>query len=384
MQDSTEDWEREAPKMRDVYANSVCNIAAAACSDPEEAMFKATEPEQILPHVLTTSLFDGKPSPYYVYENDYWDKQTDGPIQNRGWILQERFLAPRVLYFGQHQMLFECQEDHKCEGFPNGTPTHISRKNIDPLLDYLRLRQPENKHEFSIHVFNLWSELVTHYSNCDLTKPSDKMFAIAGIAKFFRDITDDQYLAGWWRSSLLHSLDWRVYEPRHLRDTLYRAPSWSWASTDSPLVARGISPTVKYLVKIVDVKVSTQGSDPFVNVIGGTLLLKCSFFGAQCHYRAPHDLVLRTEKGEIATFFYRDSLNIEFTEGKELICIPYKSDYSRDNDGDEQPVIMFHMAEEVRTCGEQVQFRRLGWFQLFDPEAEKFRRVRDSAEICLV
>ncbi|KAF2178047.1 hypothetical protein K469DRAFT_525709, partial [Zopfia rhizophila CBS 207.26] len=40
IQDSQEDWESEAPKMRYVYGGSVCNVAASASSTPDSGMFR--------------------------------------------------------------------------------------------------------------------------------------------------------------------------------------------------------------------------------------------------------------------------------------------------------------------------------------------------------
>ena len=214
VQDSTKDWEAEAATMRHVYANSACNIVAAASRDPEEGMFRLRNAENIRPRIVQSSLFVKRPTPHYIFEKGYWDQQIRGPLHNRGWVFQERFLAPRVLYFGKHQVLWECLCEHKCEGFPQGIPGHWSDKSVDPLLDLLLKKSIERRTQMDVWVFNLWNDLVKQYSRCELTKASDKMFAMAGIAKLFRDITGDEYVAGWWKSRLLESLDWRVYGPR--------------------------------------------------------------------------------------------------------------------------------------------------------------------------
>jgi hypothetical protein len=38
----------------------------------------------------------------------------------RGWVQQERLLAPRILYFGRGQLFWECRDYNACESFPNG------------------------------------------------------------------------------------------------------------------------------------------------------------------------------------------------------------------------------------------------------------------------
>jgi len=40
-------------------------------------------------------------------------------------VLQERLLAPRVLYFGLDMMVFECAAGMVCERFPYGLPRGV-------------------------------------------------------------------------------------------------------------------------------------------------------------------------------------------------------------------------------------------------------------------
>lgn len=45
-------------------------------------------------------------------------------------------------------------------------------------------------------VFLHWSDLVRGYSKCELTKESDRLIALSGLAQTFQDFTGDEYLAG--------------------------------------------------------------------------------------------------------------------------------------------------------------------------------------------
>jgi hypothetical protein len=80
-----------------------------------------------------------------------------------------------------------------------------------------------------------WYKLVEEYSSCKLTKDEDILVAISGIAKSWRDITGDEYLAGIWQRSLAFGLLWRANRNATkyfgcTRCPTWRAPSWSWAS----------------------------------------------------------------------------------------------------------------------------------------------------------
>jgi hypothetical protein len=121
-------------------------------------------------------------------------------------------------------------------------------------------------------VYILYRDLVKNYAQCALTKVSDRLPAFAGIAKLFCEATNDTYLAGLWRSRLLESLNWRVYEPRTKDDLLpYRAPSWSWASIDGPFRPELATYSSQYLIQVVDVKVQPRGEDPAGAVVDGFL-----------------------------------------------------------------------------------------------------------------
>ena len=385
IQDSIEDWEAEAPTMRYIYANSACNIAASASSDPEDGMFRLRDPECIRPRTITSSLFAETPRPHYIFEKGYWNREIfDGPLHNRGWVFQERFLASRVLYFGKRQVLWECFSEHKCEGFPQGIPAHWSDKSVEPLLNTLSETEPNKTKNTSIFVFNLWNDLIKQFSQCELTNPSDKMFAMAGLAKLFQDVTGDEYVAGWWKSHLLESLDWRVFEPRPLQGSGYRAPSWSWASVDSPVRPQGMSPGMEILITLVDIQVITRGSDGMVNILGATLTLRGAGFTAVCHYLDNGRRVLQTDRGSLSTWFYPDSLDTALSEGKRIYCILYKRFFSYDIHRKACPRVTCFITEDAGVHADTIRYRRLGHIVLDEDQFEKFGTEHEHSLIVLI
>jgi hypothetical protein len=100
LQDSKIDWEREASSMRDVYANSVCNIAATASNGPHDGLFRSRHHSKCLPGIVEAALLENTVDRYFIYDAYYWHHQIlDTPLHRRGWVLQERLLAPRTLHF---------------------------------------------------------------------------------------------------------------------------------------------------------------------------------------------------------------------------------------------------------------------------------------------
>ena len=127
----------------------------------------------------------------------------------------------------------------------------------------------------------LWYSMVHAYSVRQLTFPSDKLPAMAGIASRVQEITHDDYLAGHWRREMERSLFWESFtldlSDPPARAANYRAPSWSWASIDGRInspsynLARGgaIPPPIQ----IVDVSTRIDGNNPFGSVSDAKLVI---------------------------------------------------------------------------------------------------------------
>lgn len=62
----------------------------------------------------------------------------------------------------------------------------------------------------------------------------DKFAAIGGAAKLMAELTDDEYIAGFFRKSIVSQLAWypALQDRSVQRPNIWRAPSWSWASVD--------------------------------------------------------------------------------------------------------------------------------------------------------
>ena len=93
----------------------------------------------------------------------------------------------------------------------------------------------------NLGMFELWKRTVEVYSRTRLTVSRDKLIALSGIAQEFSEKIQSKYVAGLWRKHLESQLLWQVNEL--YRDGVFenpgrrdprRAPSFSWASIDTP------------------------------------------------------------------------------------------------------------------------------------------------------
>lgn len=224
LQDSEDDWLCEAGMMGEVYRHSYLNIALAGAAENSEASFTERHAEAIRPAYIEAHWDDQPPEGHYIIDEEFQSDLNHSKLRSRGWVLQEVFLAPRVLYLGKSQMWYECIEGVACETYPGWVPSAWTNQTGSYSLQSAR-QEPAN------HL--LWDSVVEAYSSCDLTVLSDRMIAISGVANFFRQALGDEYMAGLWKSQLPAELMWRTKRHRTtVRTVQYRAPSWSWCSIE--------------------------------------------------------------------------------------------------------------------------------------------------------
>lgn len=254
IQDDNKDWQRQACKMPAIYENSYVTIAATAsdsstggCFRKAEQRYKAQELSIEDRSGTTHKIFVRHHLPHWMSANPrYFGRHFEEfPIWNRGWIMQERLLAPRVIHFGRHELMWECTEAARCEcSFLDhiGRDHEIDEDNskLDKIRHYRSIAQDkEEKEETQLTRQSIyeasppqrWRALVSKYSSLSLTMEKDIFPALAGLAKQWNRNVNDEYIAGMWKGNLPIDLLWQVMSPqkRKIEHSNWRAPSWSWA-----------------------------------------------------------------------------------------------------------------------------------------------------------
>lgn len=363
--------------MREVYTNAACNVAASASNSPAGGLFRSRVTKDIRPGIVTSNLASQEPEEFYMFDKGYWDRHLlYGALHTRGWVFQERFLSPRQIYFTRSQVMWECLEEHKCEGLPLGIPLHESSKSIKRLLSPQR-NDDETKVEglMPFDALDLWIDIVATYSKCEFSVKEDKLYALGGIAKLFQEVTGDTYLAGLWRSRLLHQLDWYTLMPQSRVMSKYRAPSWSWASVDGPVQPTHPAQGYHFLAEVVDASVTTTSEgDDLVNVIGGSITLRAKVYDITCEPKhSPTNsgvvYVDFTDKAfpPFTTWLYLDALEDSLVRSGQTSLLPLKNqevvwqDLERNQSGDTKEVTCL-ILEKFGASGNT--YRKIGWIKL--------------------
>ena len=260
VQDDKHDVGHEMTKMDDIYSHAECNIMALVAQ--EEALFSSRDPSRVdwQPNIMQ---MPGTSAFLYVMVRNRspWQKTVErAPLAGRAWVLQERYLARRKLYFGKDQICWECRESRCSESFPTfsgqgGKPVISNLGQVDDntfdswscfgitdsvhssinmdLIEHLtgldRMPSDPSVEELQERASN-WATFVSGYPSLHLTFMHDKLAAISGIAKRFSNFTGLQYVAGMWLEFLPGSLLWSMRHPSRPVPETYRCPSWSWAS----------------------------------------------------------------------------------------------------------------------------------------------------------
>ncbi|KAF5718750.1 heterokaryon incompatibility protein [Fusarium mundagurra] len=348
--------------MQHVYSNSVFTIAATGSDSPDDTLLHARDLDLVRIGKVQCSLFSDEPQPGIIYDSAYWERHLgEGPLYNRGWAFQERVLSPRVMHFGRHQMLWECRSRHRCEAFPEGIPDHKTTKELDTLIEV------QDNTPMTDDLTRLWCCLVQEYCECSLTFPSDKLHAMAGIAKLFETATGDEYVAGLWRSRFIELLHWSAAEVKPLQSTDYRAPSWSWASIDSRIWywARGSRAT--NLAHLVDISVLNKTSDRMSTVLSACAVVRARVIPAVCKSVGMGGVTFRCHNNEFKVDVDPDTTNGELIAGNEYAYMPLVLDYASsadDNASMERNGFCLILERDKQSIGGLDRYRRLGSFHV--------------------
>lgn len=234
IQDDYEDWTREAAKMSEVYGKSALTIVPSIVRDSSESFVEARRsgafPIDItaeLPYTdpesgLAGSLWFGD----YMTEDGSWalekswesistEKREPHEWLGRAWCFQEWILSPRILHI--HNMtLWDC-----FQGYAN----EVTARHVEPTM----LRRDLLGSGSSV----TWSSIVSEFMSRAITKSSDRLPALAGLASMYARATGRSvYLAGVWFEDLPAALMWSGWASDSSVGKS-DSPSFTWLSMDA-------------------------------------------------------------------------------------------------------------------------------------------------------
>jgi hypothetical protein len=258
-QDDPQDWAVEAAAMRSVYTNALCNLAATGASDSSIGFHFKKSPIAHLPFRVPSKSFECLD---WAFPPDWTSAViSEGPLNRRAWVLQERLLSSRIIHFTRAGVYWEClthaysetsqyalrlkqpeaaltlsffkrtleyaQQYHRLLSDP--TISHLEDSKLQDMQNLLRVAKDT--------VQSLWIKQLAFYTNCGITKDTDKLVALEGLSQWFRHDLGIKMIYGMLDHRLIRELVWevRTWPPTRKDPPLlpfWRAPTWSWASAN--------------------------------------------------------------------------------------------------------------------------------------------------------
>ena len=208
LQGSSDDWKIESALMNKVYKHSVCNIAATSASEYSPGLYQRRDPRLVTPYRVRIRRRGHNCVYIFSVGGSYHHDMTKARLNSRRWVFQERMLSLRTLHFSS-QLLWECRTLHACETYPAGFPrppvaltNDIEMPWPNPKLWIKAVRTNE---------LSSWNLLVQSYCRTQLSRPTDRLAAIAGLAQEVQVYTKGVYLAGLWKEHLPYALCWSLW-----------------------------------------------------------------------------------------------------------------------------------------------------------------------------
>lgn len=270
IQDSigNQDWLQESLKMSQVYGCSYINIAATSSTTAEGGLFRERDP--IAVSGISVKPYGSEKEGYVITQSSHWlgNFQYE-PLNLRAWAFQERRLSSRTVHFTDSQIYWECTKLSASETYPRGKPWDDIWSGRHEQIAMGR----DANHATSHERYKAWWWLVWEYSKGELSVETDRLVAIAGLARSYSTDPDDDYIAGHWRMDMPHGLTWSAVECRNNSIEAYLAPTWSWASIPAGTTVFRPRQRCHPRVEVIELKGEKTG-DQFGPLIGGFVRLR--------------------------------------------------------------------------------------------------------------
>lgn len=184
--------------MEQVYRNGFCNFAASIPTNPREGFFfnrdtklGGSSPIEFGPRA--------HPKKLHLFYNWVECLRDNAPLYKRGWVIQETYLSPRGIHFARFPF-FECRQSLVCEAY--------QAKGPNDSFDWLSSTS-KTLDAWDISKLSTWNSIY-EYSRCQLTRQTDKLIALCGVAKHLSPKIGGLYHGGIWSELWLPGLLWQV------------------------------------------------------------------------------------------------------------------------------------------------------------------------------
>lgn len=285
IQDDISDWSYESGQMNRVFHHAFvtfCGLSSTSCHEPFLRRVRTiTVPFQSALRPELNGYLSVRLRPTTTDHHERRGYPLDRFISMwayRAWIYQEEKLSTRLLLFGATKMHFRCGTHQWSEG--DGNLSRLDSSVISLHHRTIDIKQGEYP---ASSLYRNWNILVKDYARREATHETDRLPAISGLARLIWETLGDHYVAGLWKGDIFNGLAWSSMPisyglQNHLqsiRERVYLAPSWSWASyKGAGIYTDNLGWTTVSDCILLDIDVKPDLQNPFGRVYGGYLRLR--------------------------------------------------------------------------------------------------------------
>lgn len=246
IQDSSKDWESECVQMCSIYQNAALTIAASSSESADGGFLHPRKRQTCTSCLIPPKNPDG---PAYIISA--WPRSVAGSwlsslelppaaLLERAWVVQECLLSPRMIFFYEDELYFDCFAGRFREAYPDIAHRHHPQNSFQ-IAQYNKIAlSPSNIAPFEENLLDIWFSIVHEYSLTHLSYQSDVLPALSGLAESVALRSNQvkahlgDYVAGLWshKDQFYKCLLWHATEKRkqYRIPAEENLPSWSWAS----------------------------------------------------------------------------------------------------------------------------------------------------------
>ncbi|CAM1505046.1 Fc.00g106830.m01.CDS01 [Cosmosporella sp. VM-42] len=339
IQDDNQEWTIEAAKMAQIYENASIVIAASSVPDPGTSFLtRRLLPLESSPLSFkgSSTIFRARTRPCYGIHSKPGSVRKD-LLDDRAWALQEKQLARRWISYSSSEVQWKCRtiESCECRSVPQAPQSFLFGRNVSPS-----------------DLYYTWHQIVEEYTSRQLTRQSDRLPALIGLAKTFDRITGGTYIAGMWRENLIEDMVWKRDGNAgfHPPDQVI-APSFSWASILGSISYQpgrwGYHGIREYHSELVHAHESATWGDPYSRLDSGILTLQGPVVNATLSSHNPKEP--STYRLTVGDRHYLSEVTA-FDEGLEFGC-----EFTLDS-----PLIIYYNRISERRSWRALRSRRSG------------------------
>ena len=341
VQDNEDCWSDESSQTHNAFANATITLSAHDSKDVSEGLFRPRGEHLTHPVQLAIRV----PQKYRARRHHLQNHNCmfvlpvqaekallkPGPVQQRGWTLQQHALSTRILHFGAGILYWECLDSHASESDLQGD-SHPYRSSVTNFIyarehkrtflgrheqealegddkavqevvyetdsDDQKILTPSDQSDTSndlaetgqgsdvksiqrtrtnniafpnLQVYTAWQRLVSDFASRTLRRQSDRLVAMLGLSKSVESRLHDESMAGVWKGThLLPSLLWYAEKPGGT-SRISNFPTWSWASIQGKIDYTYLEESPKLDWQPSDVILDVGAADGLQSLVTGSV-----------------------------------------------------------------------------------------------------------------